>query len=222
MSDLKQEDLKTSGPSGEPKTNWVAITVAVIGAAGAVIAAVVGILPGVLGQPGSGGPDRRPTPATTAPSSPAAGHRHHATPRPARNTGTNPAWAGFPGPTPPLNQPGRTRPHHRRHRRTRPPETPSPAPGVYAETVGGDTHTWTDYTDAGGTEGATIPAYTTVNVSCRIQGFAVQDGNTWWYRIASSPWSDSFYASADAFYNNGETSGPLTGTPFYDPNVRIC
>jgi hypothetical protein len=50
----------------------------------------------------------------------------------------------------------------------------------------------------------------------------VQDGNTWWYRIASPPWSDAFYVSADAFYNNGSVSGSLIGTPFVDPLVRDC
>ena len=30
------------------------------------------------------------------------------------------------------------------------------------------------------------------------------------------------YASADAFYNNGHTSGSLTGTPFVDNNVPNC
>ncbi len=55
-----------------------------------------------------------------------------------------------------------------------------------------------------------------------LQGFRVADGNTWWYRIASSPWNGAFYASADAFYNNGQTSGSLHGTPFVDVNVANC
>jgi hypothetical protein len=84
------------------------------------------------------------------------------------------------------------------------------------------THTWTDYSDAGGTEGPSIPAFTTVQVACAVQGFRVSDGDTWWYRIASSPWSNSYYASADAFYNNGQTSGSLHGTPFVDPAVPGC
>jgi len=35
----------------------------------------------------------------------------------------------------------------------------------------------------------------------------MQDGNIWWYRITLLPWSNNFYASADAFWNNGTTSG---------------
>jgi hypothetical protein len=103
-----------------------------------------------------------------------------------------------------------------------PPPPPPPAPTTYAETTGGVTHTWTDYSDAGGTEGASIPSFDTVQIACKVTGFKVADGNTWWYRIASSPWNDAYYASADAFYNNGQTSGSLIGTPFVDPNVPNC
>lgn len=102
-----------------------------------------------------------------------------------------------------------------------PTPTPSPPP-TWAETVGGVSHTWTNYTNAGGTQGPSIPAYTTVQIACRLQGFKVADGNTWWYRIASPPWSNTYYVSADAFYNNGQTSGSLVGTPFVDPNVALC
>lgn len=55
-----------------------------------------------------------------------------------------------------------------------------------------------------------------------MPGFQVSDGNTRWYQIASSPWDGNFYASADAFYNDGRTSGSLAGTPFYDPPVPVC
>jgi surface antigen len=90
------------------------------------------------------------------------------------------------------------------------------------ETTGSVTHTWADYSDAGGSEGPVIGSNATVAVTCRVMGFRVADGNTWWYQIASSPWNNMYYASADAFYNNGETSGSLLGTPFYDPSVPIC
>lgn len=104
-----------------------------------------------------------------------------------------------------------------------PPQTsPPPPPPSWNETVGGNANTWTNYTNAGGTQGPTIPARTTVQISCKVTGFRVQDGNTWWYRIHSSPWNDQFYVSADAFYNNGQTSGSLIGTPFVDPAVANC
>jgi RHS repeat-associated protein len=102
------------------------------------------------------------------------------------------------------------------------PDPVASATTTYAETTGGVTHTWTNYTNAGGTEGQSIAAYATVQIACRLTGFKVADGNTWWYQIASSPWNDVYYASADAFYNNGQTSGTLKGTPWYDPKVPVC
>jgi hypothetical protein len=83
-------------------------------------------------------------------------------------------------------------------------------------------HTWTNYANAGGNPGAMIPAYMAVQIQCRVQGFRVADGNTWWYQIESSPWTDTFYGSSDAFYNNGATSGSLIGTPFVDTAVPVC
>ena len=93
---------------------------------------------------------------------------------------------------------------------------------TFTETVGGPTHTWTNYSNAGGYEGATIPTHQSVQITCVVQGFKVADGNTNWYLIASSPWNNAYYASADAFYNNGAVSGSLRGTPYVDPNVPAC
>ncbi len=103
-----------------------------------------------------------------------------------------------------------------------PPPPPPTSAVTYAETVGGSTRTFTDYLDAGGTQGPNIASGQTVQVTCRASGFAVLDGNTWWYRIASSPWSNAYWASADPFYNDGATSGPLSGTPFVDTAVPLC
>jgi len=101
-----------------------------------------------------------------------------------------------------------------------PPKPPQPT--TVLETTGGETHTWTNYTNAGGVEGPTIPGQTTVQISCRLQGFKVANGNPWWYRIAQPGWDNRFYASADAFYNNGATSGSLRGTPWVDEAVPTC
>lgn len=102
------------------------------------------------------------------------------------------------------------------------PSSPPPPPPTWPETAGGVSHTWTNYSNAGGTEGPSISGGQTVQIACRVQGFKVADGNTWWYRIASSPWNSQYYVSADAFYNNGQTSGSLHGTPFVDPAVAPC
>jgi hypothetical protein len=100
-----------------------------------------------------------------------------------------------------------------------PPPLP---PTTYSETSGGVLHTWTNYTNAGGTQGPSVPSNEAIQIACKLTGFKVSDGNTWWYRVASSPWSRAYYASADGFYNNGRTSGTLSGTPFVDPNVGNC
>jgi surface antigen len=97
--------------------------------------------------------------------------------------------------------------------------TPSP---TFNETVGSNANTWTDYSNAGGTEGAQISSNSTVQIACKVTGFKVADGDTWWYRIASGPWNSNYYVSADAFYNNGQTSGSLHGTPFVDNAVPNC
>jgi hypothetical protein len=98
---------------------------------------------------------------------------------------------------------------------------PAQAP-TYPETPGSVVHTWSDYANAGGAEGPEIPSNGTVQIACKVNGFTVADGNTWWYRIASAPWNGSYYGSADAFYNDGATSGSLLGTPFVDAAVPDC
>jgi hypothetical protein len=99
---------------------------------------------------------------------------------------------------------------------------PAASAAAYPETTGpGPTHTFTNYHDATG-QGASIPDNSTVQVACRAEGFRVEDGDTWWYQIASSPWNYAYWASADAFYNDGRTSGSLKGTPPVDPNVPVC
>jgi surface antigen len=103
-----------------------------------------------------------------------------------------------------------------------PPVSPPPAPATRPETTGGATNTWTNYANAGGSQGQTIPANATVQIACKVTGFQVADGNTTWYRVSSDPWKGTYYASADAFYNNGQTSGSLHGTPYMDPSVPNC
>ncbi len=94
--------------------------------------------------------------------------------------------------------------------------------GTFSETTGGNASTWTDYSNGGGNPGPVIPSHTTVQIACKVIGLKVQDGDTWWYRIASSPWDNKYYVSADAFYNNGQTSGPLTTSLFVDNKVPNC
>lgn len=104
-----------------------------------------------------------------------------------------------------------------------PPHEDLPAPATtFPETSGSPARTWTDPQNAGGAPGPVIARGTTVEIACRIDGFRVANGNTAWYRIASSPWNSTYWVSADAFYNNGAVSGSLRGTPFFDEHVPFC
>ena len=97
-----------------------------------------------------------------------------------------------------------------------------PPAAIYARRPAAPPTPGPNYTNAGGTQGPTIAGNQTVQIACEVTGFQVADGNTWWYQIASAPWNRAFYVSADAFYNNGATSGSLLGTPFVDPAVPQC
>ncbi|HEU5344680.1 MAG TPA: serine/threonine-protein kinase [Ktedonobacterales bacterium] len=105
------------------------------------------------------------------------------------------------------------------------PPTPTPIPTHY-ETAGPyNVHTWTNYTNAGGTQGASVMAYQTVQVTCRVKGFQASgtpSGDYWWYRLTPSPWNNAFYAYADNFYNNGQTSGSLNNGVLVDASVPLC
>jgi len=132
----------------------------------------------------------------------------------AGSSSPNSGASGEPAPSPAPAEPSPGNP-------SSPAPSAPPAP-TYAETTGSVVHTWTDYADAGGSEGPEIPSNATVQIVCKVSGFTVADGNTWWYRIASSPWNGAYYGSADAFYNDGATSGSLLGTPFVDSSVPSC
>src|SRR5581483_6701486 len=83
--------------------------------------------------------------------------------------------------------------HHRPIRALGPPRP---------EVSGGVAHTWSDPRLANGRAGPEIMPGQTVLIACRLRGFKVQDGNVWWYLLASPPWSHRFCATADTFYND--------------------
>ena len=143
--------------------------------------------PGAAPCQQSSSPSPAPTPSTSQPPTPSTSQP----PTPSTSLPPTPSTSQPPTPT-------TTSPH------------PVPTPQTWTETVGGNAHTWTDYMNAGGTQGPTIPGGQSVQIACKVQGFQVADGNTWWYRITSSPWSGNYYVSADAFYNNGATPAACT------------
>jgi hypothetical protein len=92
---------------------------------------------------------------------------------------------------------------------------------TFLETTGAYTQTFADYSTSGGPSNYPIGKDEAVRVSCRIRGLDVRDRNPWWYRIASSPWDNRFYASADA-YDGARVIGSLIGIPFVEQKVRLC
>jgi hypothetical protein len=99
-----------------------------------------------------------------------------------------------------------------------------PGPGTPGrfEITGSSARAWSNYENAGGTPGAPLSEHQRVYITCRVRGFQAGGTNPWWYRLGQSPWSNRFYSSADAFFNNGQHSGPLKGTPKVDPRVPAC
>lgn len=180
----------------------------------------------VLEQFGEGGtpsPTPTPTPAPTPAPAPAPSPEPTPAPTPTPAPSPEPAPAPAPAPAPSPAPAPAPAPPPAPAPAPAPAPTPVPAPApappaFVIETTGGETHTWTNHMNAGGYPGPVFPRQTDVKVSCKLRGFAVANGNTWWYRIESGP----YYASADAFYNNGARSGPLKGTPYVDPAVPDC
>ncbi len=77
---------------------------------------------------------------------------------------------------------------------------PSPAPTLQEQSGTHGSPTFLDPTNASG-PGERIPAMAYVQVSCRryAPGIASANPDGWWYRIASSPWNNRYYAVANPF-----------------------
>jgi hypothetical protein len=109
------------------------------------------------------------------------------------------------------------------------PVSPRPASGAttpsgttWTETTYAQAKTFADFVNAGDPLGAPLSPGQAVTVSCRVHGFKVKDGDTWWYRLASPPWNGNYYATSDVFYNTPNTSGnPINGI-MVDSTVKLC
>lgn len=95
-------------------------------------------------------------------------------------------------------------------------------PVTFTETTGTPAHVWSDYRTASGGRGTPLQPRQSVQVSCRVRGYVVQDGDPWWYRLESSPWDGHYYATSDAFYNNGSDHGPVDNGVIVDEQVPLC
>lgn len=100
-----------------------------------------------------------------------------------------------------------------------------PAPGnTWTEQSGSNgSPTFQNVSNASG-QGQTIPPMTNVQVSCKVKpsstiGSASPDG--YWYRIASPPWNNNYFAVANTFWN-GDVPGQKPYTHNTDFAVADC
>ena len=65
--------------------------------------------------------------------------------------------------------------------------------------------------------------YQWVDVSCKVYAPQIQSANPdgYWYRIATAPWNNQYYAVANTFWN-GDVPGQKPYTHFTDWAVRDC
>jgi hypothetical protein len=65
--------------------------------------------------------------------------------------------------------------------------------------------------------GARIPADQWLDITCKVYAPQIKSANPdgYWYRIASPPWSNNYYAVANTFRN-----GDIPGRPPYIHNTN--
>jgi len=103
------------------------------------------------------------------------------------------------------------------------PPPPLPVPATTwseQETPNHPVNTFTNYHNASGM-GPAIAAGQWVQVSCKVYDPTIASVNPdgYWYRIASSPWSNAYYSPANTFMNGDPYGGPYThNTDFAVPN----
>jgi hypothetical protein len=103
-----------------------------------------------------------------------------------------------------------------------PTATPVPPSRTYKEQEGHrGVDTFTNPHNASGM-GQKISAAVWVEVSCKVYDPTIQSVNPdgYWYRIASSPWNNAYYAPANTFMNGDPWGGPYTHNT--DVNVPDC
>jgi V8-like Glu-specific endopeptidase len=101
--------------------------------------------------------------------------------------------------------------------------TPPPPPQLWweQETPNHPVNTFLNYHNASGM-GTPIAAGQWVQVSCKVYDPYIASVNPdgYWYRIASSPWNNAYYAPANTFMNGDPYGGPYTHNT--DFAVRDC
>lgn len=102
------------------------------------------------------------------------------------------------------------------------PPAPAPAPRTFREQQGRNgVNTFTNPHNASGM-GEHIGAAAWVEVSCKLHDPTIASVNPggYWYRIASAPWSNRYYAPANTFMNGDPWGGPYLND--WDRSVPDC
>ena len=99
---------------------------------------------------------------------------------------------------------------------------PQPGPRTWSEqeTPNHPVNTFLNYHNASGM-GSPIGSGAWVQVSCKVYDPTIASVNPdgYWYRIATSPWNNAYYAPANTFMNGDPYGGPYThNTDFAVPN----
>ena len=97
------------------------------------------------------------------------------------------------------------------------------APQSFSEQQGHHgVNTFLNYHNASGL-GPRIDPATWVEVSCKVYDPFIESVNPdgYWYRIASSPWNDQYYAVANTFWN-GDIPGQKPYKYATDMAVPVC
>jgi TIR domain-containing protein len=136
------------------------------------------------------------------------------------------ATSGLPT-APTASTPGRvtTRPETPAPRSTRTPVPTSPptSPGTRTEEAynKNGVRTFRNYDNASGS-GRTLTFRKRVQVSCKVYDPSIASAKPggYWYRIASPPWNNTYYACANTFLNGDPPGGPWTHQ--YDHSVTNC
>jgi hypothetical protein len=100
--------------------------------------------------------------------------------------------------------------------------TPAPIPGTHQEQETLNHPAPTFRSTNGVNEGPRVESGQIVRVSCRVKDPTIPsvspDG--WWYRLASKPWKDKYYAPANTFLNGDPPQGPYKHNT--DFSVPVC
>lgn len=102
------------------------------------------------------------------------------------------------------------------------PSAPAPPRTFPQQQATRGVNTFTNPYNASGM-GERIPPRTWVQVSCKVHAPQIVSVNPdgYWYRIASAPWNNAYYAPANTFWN-GDVEGQLPYTRNTDWNVPNC